>query len=59
VAWVLSVQVTRFHEDIERSFAATGLDARDPLHLGRRFQVLVVVCLVDEDVIDAEFVDLC
>ena len=40
VARVLLVQVARFHEEIESAFAARGLDARHPLHLGRRVEVL-------------------
>ena len=36
---------------------AAGLDAGDALHLGRRLQVLEIMRLVDEDVIDAEFVE--
>ena len=57
VAGVLLAQVTGFHVDVERPLAAAGLDAGDALHLGRRFQVLEIMRLVDEDVIDPEFIE--
>ena len=57
VAGVLLVQIAGLHEEVERSFAAAGLDAGDALHLRRRFQVLVVLRLVDEHVVDAEFIE--
>ena len=57
VAGVLLVQVAGLHVHVEGPFAAAGLDAGDALHLGRRLQVLEVMGLVDEDVIDAEFVE--
>ena len=57
VAGVLLVEVTGFHVNVEGSLAAAGLDAGDALHLGRRLQVLEIMGLVDEDVIDAEFIE--
>ena len=57
VIGVLLVQIPGLHEDVERPFAAAGLDAGDALHLGRRFEVLVILGLVDEDVIDAQFIE--
>ena len=57
VAGVLLVQVAGFHVEVEGTLAAAGLDAGDALHLGRRLQVLEVMRLVDEDVIDAKFVE--
>ena len=57
VAGVLLVEVTGFHVHVEGPLGAAGLDAGDALHLGRRLQVLEVMGLVDEDVIDAEFVE--
>ena len=52
-----SSQVAGLHVDVEGPLAAAGLDAGDALHLGRRLQVLEIMRLVDEDVIDAEFVE--
>ena len=40
VAGVLLVEVAGLHVEVERPLAAAGLDARDPLHLGRRLEVL-------------------
>ena len=57
VAGMLLAQVTRFHVHVEGPLAAAGLDAGDAIHLGRRLQVLEIMGLVDEDVIDAEFVE--
>ena len=57
VAGVLLVEVAGLHVEVERPLAAAGLDARDPVHLGRRLQVLEVVGLVDEDVVDAQLVE--
>ena len=57
VAGVLLVQVAGLHVHVEGPLAAAGLDAGDALHLGRRLQVLEIMGLVDEDVIDAEFVE--
>ena len=57
VAGVLFVQVAGLHVEVERPFAAAGLDAGDTLHLGRRFQVLEIMRLVDEDMIDAQLVE--
>ena len=54
---MLLVEVTGFHVHVEGPLAAAGLDAGDALHLGRRLQVLEVMRLVDEDMIDAEFVE--
>ena len=56
MAGVLFAQVSGFHVDVERPFGAAGLDARDAVHLGRRFEVLEVVGLVDEQVVDTEFI---
>ena len=52
-----SSQVTRLHVHVEGPFAAAGLNAGDTLHLGRRLQVLEVMRLVDEDLIDAKFIE--
>ena len=52
-----SSQVAGLHVHVEGPLAAAGLDAGDALHLGRRLQVLEIMGLVDEDVIDAEFVE--
>ena len=57
MAGMLLVEVTGFHVHVEGPLAAAGLDAGDALHLGRRLQVLEIMGLVDEDVIDAEFVE--
>ena len=57
MAGMLLVQVTRLHVHVEGPLAAAGLDAGDALHLGRRLQVLEIMRLVDEDVIDAQFVE--
>ena len=57
VAGVLLAQVAGFHVHVEGPLGAAGLDAGDALHLGRRLQVLEIMRLVDEDVIDAEFVE--
>ena len=54
---MLLVQVAGFHVEVEGPLAAAGLDAGDAVHLGRRLQVLEIMRLVDEDVIDAEFVE--
>ena len=40
MAGVLLVEVLGFHEEIEGAFAAPGLDAGHPLHLGGRLQIL-------------------
>ena len=52
-----SSQVAGLHVEVEGPLAAAGLDAGDALHLGRRLQVLEVLGLVDEEVIDAQFVE--
>ena len=52
-----SLEVTRLHVHVESPLGTAGLDAGDAVHLGRRFQVLEVMRLVDEDMIDAEFVE--
>ena len=57
VAGVLLAQVSGFHVDVEGPLGAAGLDAGDAIHLGRRLQVLEIMRLVDEDVIDAEFIE--
>ena len=57
VAGVLLSQVAGLHVQVKRPFATAGLDAGDAVHLGRRLQVFEVVGLVDEDVIDAQFVE--
>ena len=57
MAGVLLVEVAGLHVDVEGPLAAAGLDAGDALHLGRRLQVLEIMRLVDEDVIDAKFVE--
>jgi hypothetical protein len=57
VAGMLLVEVAGFHVHVEGPLGAAGLDAGDALHLGRRLQVLEIMRLVDEDVIDAEFVE--
>ncbi len=54
---VLLIQVSGFHVYVERPFPAAGLDAGDALHLGRCFQIFEIMHLVDEDMIDAEFVE--
>ena len=54
---MLQVQVTSLHVHVERSFAAAGLDAGDAFHLGRRFEVLVVLRLVDEDMVHTDLVE--
>ena len=56
VAGMLLAQVAGFHVEVEGALAAAGLDAGDALHLGRRLQILEVMRLVDEDVIDTQFV---
>ena len=40
VARVPLLQVAGFHIKVEGTFAAAGLDAGNPVHLGRCFQVL-------------------
>ena len=57
VAGMLLVEIAGFHVEVEGPLAAAGLDAGDALHLGRRLQVLEIMRLVDEDVIDAQFVE--
>ena len=57
VAGMLLAQIARLHVDVERPLAAAGLDAGDAIHLGRRLQVLEIMRFVDENVIDAEFVE--
>ena len=57
VAGMLLAEVTGLHVHVEGPLAAAGLDAGDAIHLGRRLQVLEIMRLVDEDVIDAEFVE--
>ena len=56
VAGMLLTQIAGFHVEVEGPLAAAGLDAGDALHLGRRFQVLEIMRLVDEDMIDAQLV---
>ena len=53
VPWPVLVEVAGFHEEVEGSQRSTGLDPGDPLHLGRRFQILEEMGFVDEQVIDA------
>ena len=57
MAGMLLAQIAGFHVEVERPLAAAGLDAGDALHLGRRFQVLEIMRLVDEDMVDAELVE--
>ena len=57
VALVPLFQVAGLHVQVERLFAAAGLDAGDAVHLGRRLQVLKIMRLVDEHVVDPEFVE--
>ena len=57
VPGMLLVQVAGFHVHVEGPLGAAGLDAGDAVHLGRRLQILEIMGLVDEDVIDAEFVE--
>ena len=57
VAGMLLAEVTRLHVDVEGPLGAAGLNAGDAVHLGRRLQVLEIMRLVDEDVIDAQFVE--
>ena len=44
------------HIEIEGAFTAAGLNASNPLHFGRGFEILEVVAFVNEDVVDAQFV---
>ena len=57
MAGMLLVEVARLHVHVESPLGAAGLDAGDALHFGRRLQVLEIMRLIDEDVIDAEFVE--
>ena len=57
MAGVLPMQIPGLHVHVERALAAAGLDADDAFHLGRRFEVLVVLCLVNEEVIDAQLIE--
>ncbi len=52
-----SLKIAGLHVNVEGAFRSAGLDAGDAIHLGRRLQVLEVMGFVDEDVIDAEFVE--
>ena len=54
---MLLAEVTRLHVHVEGPLGAAGLNAGDAVHLGRRLQVLEIMGLVDEDVIDAQFVE--
>ena len=56
VAGVPLVEIPGLHVEIKRALAPPGLDAGHAVHLGRGLEVLEEVGLVDEDVIDAEFV---
>jgi len=56
VAGVALMEVACLHEEIERALAAAGLDAGDAFHLGRRFEVLVVLGLVDKDMVHTKFI---
>ena len=56
VACVLLMKETGFHIQIEGAFTAAGLNASNPLHFGRGFEILEVVAFVNEDVVDAQFV---
>jgi hypothetical protein len=51
------VEVAAFHVEIESPFGAAGLDARDAVHLRCGFEVFEVMSFVDEDVIDADFIE--
>ena len=51
------VQIAGLHEQVECPLAAARLNAGDALHLGRRFQVLVILRLVDEHVVDSQLVE--
>ena len=57
VPLVQLAQVAGLHVEVERPLAPAGLDARHPLHLGRGFEVLEIVGLVDEEVIDPKLVE--
>ncbi len=57
VPGVLLVEVAGLHVEVERPLAAAGGDAGDPLHLGRRLEVLVGLELVDEDLVNPELVE--
>ena len=56
VAGVLLSQIAGFHVQVKGTFAASGLNAGDAIHFRRRFQVLEKMGLVDEEMIDAQFV---
>ncbi len=47
VAWVLVVEIAGFHVEVERPLAATRLNTGHALHLGRGFEILEVVALVN------------
>ena len=54
---VLLVEVSGFHIHVEGPLRTAGLDARNSLHLGRCLQVLEIMGLVDEGVIDSQFIE--
>ena len=56
VAGVPLVEIPGLHVEIKRALAPPGLDAGHAVHLGRGLEILEEVRLVNEDVIDAEFV---
>ena len=57
LARVLLVQVLRFHVQVEGAFAAPGLDAGHPFHLGGGLQVLEIMRLVNKEMVHAELVE--
>ena len=56
MAGVPLVEVPGLHVEVEGPLAPAGLDAGDPVHLGRRFQVLEEVGFVDEEMVNAKLV---
>ena len=56
VAGVLLVEITGFHIEIKGPLTAAGLNTGYAFHLGRRFEVLEVMRLINVDVVDTKFV---
>ena len=57
MAGVQLVEVAALHVEVKGPFAPLGLDPGHPLHLARCLQVLEILGLVNEQMVDSQFVE--
>jgi hypothetical protein len=51
------LEVAGLHQEVESAFRTLGLDAGDPVHLGRRGEILEIVRLVDKELVHAKVIE--